>query len=121
MNVSIKSEKTKIINSGSIIEFDDSPIIISFSRGKEKVNLELNFIKMPKEKGIKFESKGTRKNFTIILTMPRTESPLGEGFKKPQYIASFDNGDKLYLRLWSRLVSSSLEIIYTIYLEERKK
>ncbi len=123
MEINLTSGNKKIISSGTFITFATNPSVISIQRGTEKILFMLDFIEDKTNPNPKFEimSKNqTTDELVINLKLYNFNHQLGVGLKEALNVATFNNGDRVYLYLWSRQLgeSASREISYTIYLEE---
>ena len=119
---SIKTGKYDVLYSGTFIAGKKDTSEITFIRGKEKITLELHFEGIKKEAYFSSEGESHGDSVKVIVTLPPSTNQIGEGMTELYNFANYDNGDELYLILWtSSLNEAYQEIKYTIYLDKKKK
>ena len=117
MNIEVTSANKSVLDSGTVIIFDNSADLSFDIKMDDSFSFSL-ILKFEKKDGEKYELKPSFSNNTITLTCVNFDNVLGTGTSTPIELATF-NGKKVYINFWvNALGSNSLkEITYTFYSE----
>jgi len=119
----VTSGNKKVYESGTFLTSGEDPQKIIIEKGKEKISIEISFLKDP-EKGQIFETEAKKINnlLKIPVNFYNTESHDNFGLTELLPIANFDNGDIISFNLWVEKLgnTSTKRISYTLYIEEKK-
>lgn len=112
----IKTETTKIIDSGSVISFNDEQIEIGFSvPGIENPRLLFSF-NNDDEKDARVEFELIEDNSVLLLKLFNFNNSLDRGNRAPIRIGT-TNEKELYLNYRVNKIGDSWTLMYTIYMK----